>query len=144
MSALRLHHKAESDDQQRRLHGGDGFLEVALPLARRCVARGTLINADSDRATSGRDMELRYQFDVAFEELQRLQMGTPAPGKSRAHFYLSSFGASPSWFAIRLEQAPGKRCPRDEHCHPPIGRRSLQRATLRWAKVTASQKKGTA
>jgi hypothetical protein len=37
-------------------------------------------------------LELRYQFDVAFEELERLQMWTVERGKNREHFYLSSFG----------------------------------------------------
>lgn len=51
-----------------------------------------VVEADSDPVAAARDMELRYQFDVALEELQRLQMWTVVPGKSREHFYLSSFG----------------------------------------------------
>ncbi len=55
-------------------------------------AKGEIvIAADSDPVADARDMELRYQFDVALEELQRLQMWTIVPGKSREHFYLSSF-----------------------------------------------------
>lgn len=51
-----------------------------------------LITTSSDPLTAGRDMEIRYQFDVAFEELQRLQMWSVEPGKTRQHYYLSSFG----------------------------------------------------
>jgi hypothetical protein len=51
-----------------------------------------VITANSDQATSSRDLELRYKFDVAVEELQRLQMWSVVAGKSREYFYLSSFG----------------------------------------------------
>jgi hypothetical protein len=51
-----------------------------------------VITANSDQATSSRDLELRYKFDVAAEELQRLQMWSVVAGKSSEHFYLSSFG----------------------------------------------------
>jgi hypothetical protein len=50
------------------------------------------ITAASDDKTTDRDLELRYQFEVALEELQRLQMWTIVSGKSSEHFYLSSFG----------------------------------------------------
>jgi len=55
-------------------------------------ASDELITAAEDRRTSGRDLEIRYQFEVALEELQRLQMWTTVQGESREHFYLSSFG----------------------------------------------------
>jgi hypothetical protein len=55
------------------------------------AASDTLITASTDRDTSSRDLELRYEFDVAFEELQRLQMWERVLG-TREHFYLSSFG----------------------------------------------------
>jgi hypothetical protein len=51
-----------------------------------------VITANSDQATSSQDLELRYKFDVAVEELQRLQMWSVVAGKSREYFYLSSFG----------------------------------------------------
>ena len=51
-----------------------------------------VITGDSDQATSSRDLELRYKFDVAVEELQRLQVWSAVSGKSHEHFYFSSFG----------------------------------------------------
>lgn len=50
------------------------------------------ITTASDDKTADRDLELRYQFEVALEELQRLQMWTIVSGKAREHFYLTSFG----------------------------------------------------
>lgn len=68
----------------------DLFLLFSNAVAR---AQGEIVvTANPDPAADARDAEIRYQFDVALEELQRLQMWTVVPGKSREHFYLSSLG----------------------------------------------------
>jgi hypothetical protein len=51
-----------------------------------------IITENSDEAFSNRDLELRYKFDVAVEELQRLQVWSVVSGKSHERFYLTSFG----------------------------------------------------
>lgn len=51
-----------------------------------------IIAVSSDQAASSRDLEIRYKFDVAVEELQRLEVWSVVSGKSREQFYLSSFG----------------------------------------------------
>ena len=56
------------------------------------VENEATIATASDEENDDRDLELRYQFEVALEELQRLQMWTIVSGKSHEHFYLSSFG----------------------------------------------------
>jgi Abortive infection alpha len=57
-----------------------------------CTTGGdTLVTSATDSQTAGRDAEIRYQFEVAFEELQRLQMWN-GNGASRERYYLSAFG----------------------------------------------------
>jgi hypothetical protein len=50
-----------------------------------------LITSDAGPAAL-RDAETRYQFEVAFEELQRLQMWTSIKGSAQERYYLSAFG----------------------------------------------------
>jgi hypothetical protein len=53
----------------------------------------SFISSEVDRPTAERDAQTRYQFEVAFEELQRLQMWTVGTNRSpREHYYLSAFG----------------------------------------------------
>jgi hypothetical protein len=57
-----------------------------------CTTIGdAFITSEADRPTAGRDAETRYQFEVAFEELQRLQMWTMISGSSKERYYLSAF-----------------------------------------------------
>ena len=57
-----------------------------------CTTVGdTLITSETERTTAGRDAHTRYQFEVAFEELQRLQMWTVVSGTSQERYYLSAF-----------------------------------------------------
>jgi len=60
---------------------------------RRFVESGgeTLITSGTDRPTRQRDAQTRYQFEVAFEELQRLQMWTMISGSLKERYYLSAF-----------------------------------------------------
>jgi hypothetical protein len=51
----------------------------------------TLITSGADRAHHQREAENLYQFEVAFEELQRLQMWTMISGPSKERYYLSAF-----------------------------------------------------
>jgi hypothetical protein len=53
--------------------------------------RDALITSDAD-PTALRDAETRYQFEVAFEELQRLQMWTSIRESAQERYYLSAFG----------------------------------------------------